>query len=62
MYEMLNRQKVEAMDGYGDWGVVDQRLTWLRPAHSRHGQPQWSSLEQELVDYHARYERACVEE
>lgn len=48
----------------GAW-AVDQRLTWLRPFTAPANQGSWQlrpSIEQELVDFHARYERACIED
>ncbi len=46
---------------------VDQSLTWVRPTHPYSvpaGLSWWPGLEQEreLIDFHARYERACIED
>ncbi len=58
--------KIDKGDG-GRCGAaaVDQRLTWLRPFASPVPQGAWQpnvNLEQQLVDFHARYERACIED
>jgi len=42
--------------------AIDLGLTWVRPAHRRSPQGQWLSVEQELIDLYARYERACAED
>ncbi len=44
--------------------AIDQALTWVTPV----GRPslqrpsRWLRVEQELIELHARYERACVED
>ncbi len=44
--------------------AIDLGLTWVRPAHRRspQGPWRWLSVEQELIDLYARYERACAED
>lgn len=45
-------------------GAIDLGMTWLRPACRRSSQnsTRWIKIEQELIDLHARYERACIED
>ncbi|MHB1160546.1 MAG: hypothetical protein ACYC3V_09490 [Chloroflexota bacterium] len=65
MSELHHSHKTDSGQGVGDWAATDNSLTWLRPTHARtaYGQPRWSpGLEQELVNLHARYERACIED
>lgn len=66
MSEKLRGHKIDASDGLRDrLRRVDEGLTWLRPMPSSVplGQsPWWPGLDQELVNFHARYERACIED
>ncbi len=66
MSECIHGWTVDKGDGVRSGAAaVDQRLTWLRPLalNLSQGSGQWQpALEQELVDFHARYERACIED
>ncbi len=66
MSESAYGWKIDKGDGTRNRAAaVDQRLTWLRPFATPLPQDPWQaqqSHEQELVDFHARYERACVED
>jgi hypothetical protein len=67
MTESAYGWKFDRGDGAsGRASAVDQRLTWLRPFAIPPSQGPWqlllASLEQDLVDFHARYERACIED
>jgi hypothetical protein len=44
--------------------AIDLGMTWLRPSNRRSLQSsaRWIKIEQELIDLHARYERACIED
>ena len=65
MAEMLRVHRAE-MGGSagGSVMVLDSHLIWLQPHRQgpRARTGQWTVLEQALVDLHARYERACVED
>ncbi|MGE5620575.1 MAG: hypothetical protein ACM3US_15110 [Sphingomonadaceae bacterium] len=65
MLELHHGNQADTGKGATDWAAIDNSLTWIRPVHTRaaHGQPRWNpSLEQELVNLYARYERACIED
>ena len=44
--------------------AIDLGMTWLRPSHRRslYGSARWIKAEQEMIDLHASYERACIED
>jgi hypothetical protein len=64
MAEMYRGHTKEAGSGPREDAItMDVQLSWLRPHHQpRAGAGHWSPVDQALVDLHARYERACIED
>jgi hypothetical protein len=62
----MDKAKGHKIEGFGSWSVMlDNSLTWVAPTRSAstHAQLQWwPGLELQLADFHARYERACIED
>ena len=64
------KEGIEVLEMGGTDGPVsrirkmDNGLLWVRPPHSslRGPLPAWSGLDLKMVDLHARYERACMED
>ncbi len=60
------RDKAGADKFSPDWAKhLDDRLTWVWT--TRRGNPVeqllwWPGLDQQITDFHARYERACIED
>ncbi len=51
--------------GTAGWSQqLDDRLTWvwLTGRNSAGHLPWWPGLDQQITDFHARYERACLED
>jgi|GEM_PF-1707854 hypothetical protein len=66
MTDNARGNKSDTPDGFGGWSLaVDNSLTWVAPKRSASSYAHlqwWPGLEQQLVDFHARYERACIED
>ena len=58
----VDRHETEGSTGWSR--QVDDKLTWVwagRRGSAGHF-PSWPGIDQKLIDFHARYERACLED
>ncbi len=66
MAEGANGYRADRVEGMPSWAsALDNSLLWVQPHDRRARRVRlgwWPALEQEMLDLHARYERACVEE
>jgi len=64
MVERIDGRKSEKGRGVRDWlMILDSGLLWPRPARQLPAGPAVRfDLDLELANFHARYERACIED